>query len=134
MATMKLFKCHRCKQDDGRFYKDAPVCPRCSLSADDEKMGRLIQRLVLTHFDPPTDVPGIGINVRACEPTKSILADDRAGGIPNPWHAGTGDVTVVNCPACMASEAYRIALAKLDDDDAAPTRAAMARVQELVHA
>lgn len=110
-----------------------PTCPQCGLTADDPKFGHKIIRLVIVHFDPPTDFPGIGQQHRACDPNKPIQAPDGPGGVPNPWHAGTGDPKVVNCPACMQTESYKAVLATAEDEDAPnSTAAAMGRIENSV--
>lgn len=130
MPTLKYYKCHRptCqKKDQGRFWQaaspsDPPKCPQCGLTTADPKFGEKIQRLVITHFDPPTEFPGLGWNHRACDKEKSICAEEGPNGVPNPWHAGTGIVGVVTCPACKETPEYKAALGVVEDDDDTPKR------------
>ncbi len=133
MATTKYYRCHNptcAPKDQGKFRSTAPVCPQCRISADDPKFGRLIVRLVFVHFDPPTHVPGIGQNVRACDPTKPIQAPDGPNGLPNPWHAGTGVPAAVTCQACQETPEYKAALAAEDDEDGPDlAKAAFERIQ-----
>lgn len=85
----------------------------------------------------------MGMNTRACEPTREIYAPDGPGGVPNPWHLATGSIAQVNCLVCMATEAYRVAKEAIDDDEPAQrkdddepvltssTKAALNRIQEV---
>lgn len=124
----------------GQFWATYPKCPKCELDAKDLKFGDKIQRLVIVHYDPPTEFPGVGENVRACERTRIIQAEDTPGGIPNPWHAGTGSVKDVNCDACMATPEYQHGLEIINDDEpvgdtvvlSSGTQAALNRLQPLV--
>lgn len=119
----KLFRCHRMKcqsLDNGRFesVEMFPACPQCGLSRKDEKFGDQIQRLVVVHFDPPTEFPGRGERIRACDPEKGIQAEaGQNGSMPNPWHAGTGTVQVVNCPDCKETPIYRYAVEQMENED-----------------
>ena len=124
MPTLKYYKCHRpsCqRKEKGNFWSEIPTCPQCQLSAKDEKFGHLLQRLVIVHFDPPTDFLGLGHHVRACKTETAIQAPDGGGGIPNPWHAGTGVATHVNCQACRQTEAWQRAMEIIDHDEPADT-------------
>jgi rubredoxin len=119
MATMKLFKCmnDEClRQDQGRFYRDTWVCPRCGISMEDPKFGRLILRMVLIHYDPPTKYRGIHHGYRACDHAMPICVSLRLeDGSPNPYQAGTAVPSAVTCPECMKSEEYLTAMLLLDD-------------------
>lgn len=130
MATNKLFRCMnpRCQEKDlamGRFWSVEPVCPQCGIEAKDQKFGHLIVRLSVVHLDPPTDIPGIGWNVRACDETKIIQVSEGASGIPNPYHIGSGNVNAVNCPECKNTSAYKAALAVESNEDGPSHREAM---------
>lgn len=120
MATLKFYRCGRpscMTKEKGQFWSETPICPQCKLEANDPKFGHKIIRLTILHLDPPTDFPGIGKSHRACDVTKSIQAPDGPGGVPNPYHAGTGVVSMVNCPACKLTQAYKDAVAMIDDED-----------------
>lgn len=142
MATRKLYKCHRptCQaKNHGQFWQEAdrenpPVCPQCNLSALDPKFGDKIQRLVVVHFDPPSEFPGTGLQVRACDPKMPIQAQVVNPKLPS-WHAGTGNPKTVNCDLCKATDAYKAAAID-DDGDAvekvnAATKAAFERLEPL---
>ena len=106
MATLKYFRCHNpacAKRDQGKFSSEQPVCPQCGISAADEKLGRVIQRMALVHFDPPTGIPAIGENLRACDRAKIIQVQEMPNGDEERIEAflrGHG-VTVVELDGCM---------------------------------
>jgi len=60
--------------------------------------------------------PGYGMGYRACDPTKSIQVTEGPGGVPNPWHAGTGTLDAVTCPECMETEEFTKLKALLEAD------------------
>jgi hypothetical protein len=118
-------KCYRptCQQSPSRgewfTENDLDGCPQCGLTRKHEKYGFAIQRLVIIHFDPPSEMPEVGMNYRACDHTKGVQAPDHAhGDRPNPYHIATGNANVVNCPKCKLTEEFRIAMEVLQDDDA----------------
>ena len=133
--AIKRYKCGnpKCQAlNQGVFLAEKPTCPQCLKSMDDPKFGRMIIRQPFIHFDPPSEIEGIGEGHRACDSDKCIQAETTPGGMPNPWHAGTGNVTVVNCPACMATDAYKAALKRAEEeDDDGLTNAALARLEPL---
>ena len=142
LAKKKFFRClnPKCLQVEmGQFWSDASeknpaVCPQCGIvGKQGTKFGHMIQRLTVVHFDPPTEIPGIGQNVRACETSRAIQADEMPNGIPNPYHAGTGSVQQVNCPECMATTAYIDACMThdLSEEGVDTTRHALGRLDEL---
>ena len=100
----------------GRFWTEASesnpaVCPQCGIvGKQGTKFGHLIQRLSIVHFDPPTDIPGVGWNVRACDRTKGVQAFEGQDGIPNAHNVGSGYVVAVNCLECMKTEEYKKAV------------------------
>jgi hypothetical protein len=119
MATRKLFRCNnpKCQAvNKGKFQSEKPECPQCKIGADHPKFGSLILRLVMVHYDPPSEMPGISQWVRACDKSKSIAVQD-GGGVPNPWHAGTGLIQAVTCPECMATAEFKASLAQCEDED-----------------
>jgi hypothetical protein len=124
MATLKQYICSHPKclvKDGGKFSGEftpkKAVCPRCGTREDDEKFGCAIQRLTVIHFDPPTHMPGIGQNHRACDPAVGIKAQLLSNSLmPNPWHAGTGDINVVTCEKCKATPEYQQAMQRQDDE------------------
>lgn len=132
---LKMFRCLNptcCTlKDQGIFHAEYPKCPRCQTDAADPKFGRLIVRLTLVHFDPPTHVPGIGKNYRACDPTVDIQAAQGGNGMPNPFHAGTGTPAAVTCPACKESAEFKAALATEEEDAPQAAKAAMDRLQAI---
>lgn len=136
MATMKKFRCGspKCQQTDGGiFNSEQGICPQCGLNEKCPKFGRMIHRLVMIHYDPPTEFPGVGHNHRACDPTKAIQAQEWQGGIPNPWNIGTGDVMSVTCDACKQTPEYKAGLeiAESEDGPSNNTAAAMNRLQSV---
>ncbi len=124
MANLKFYQCHnpRCQaKDKGKFLSNRPpqkaICPQCGIQEADPKFGKVIQRLVLVHFDPPTDIPSIGQSIRACQREKIIQAEELPNGTPNPWHAGTGCFEAVTCPACKETIEYKAAQASAEDEE-----------------
>lgn len=105
---MRLFRCVNPKCREGiqhghDFTAEGPVatCPKCGVKSNDPKFGHIIVPLVVIHFNPPSGVvEGIGAGFAACEPTVPI-AGLRATGVPS----------VVNCPKCIETEAYKKAFA-----------------------
>lgn len=120
MATLKLFRCTRpscTTKDMGRFQSLGWECPQCGLSIKDPKLGHKIIRLTVIHFDPPSEWPGVGLNVRACNKAMPIQAPEGPNGVPNPWHAGTGDPRQVSCPDCLLTDEYKKALLTSEDEE-----------------
>ena len=123
--TMKMFRCmnRKCqgvKHPDlgpGGFMAETPLCPQCKIEANHPRFGLLIQRLVMIHYNPDSEVPGFGLGHRACDPSKEITAQLDGNGIPAPWHAGTGNPFVVNCPECKKTTAHMATVARLSDED-----------------
>lgn len=119
----KLFRCRnpKCKVNGKPldFASEQPVCPHCKIEAKDERFGRFILRRVKVHYDPQSGVPGYGANVRACDPNVSICATFGPTGVPEPWHAGTGDLGQVSCPECLASAAFAADKKAMEDEAAA---------------
>ena len=141
-TAKKLFRCMnpKCQALNlamGRFWAEASetnpaVCPQCKIVGKaNTKFGHLIVRLTIVHFDPPSEIPGIGLNVRACDQDKIIQVSEGGNGIPNHYHVGSGSVRAVNCPACQASEAYQQVL-RIEQDEDAPSQAeaAFERIKE----
>lgn len=97
----------------------------------DPKLGAQIQRLVIVHFDPPTEVVGRGENIRACEPSKPIACGLMGDGQPNPFSCGTGSVGAVTCPECKETPVYRYAV-ELSESEECPNylAGAFSRLQE----
>ena len=136
MPTLKLFtctnpRCHENGQDFGFSSTDAePPCPKCGVAYTDPR--KIVRRLVMIHFDPPSDVPGFGCGHRACDPKVHIAIGGGPNGdqdwLPNPYHAGTGDPMRVTCPACRASDAWKTALAEAYEEGPG-MRVAMARLR-----
>ena len=135
--AIKRYKCGnpKCQAlNQGVFLAEKPTCPQCLKSMDDPKFGRMIIRQPFIHFDPPSEIEGIGEGHRACDHDKGIGAE-MVNGQPNPWHAGTGVATIVNCPACMTTDEYKTALAAMEEKDGdGLTAAAMARLEPLKRA
>lgn len=135
--AIKMFRCAnpKCrKANKGTFFAEIPKCPQCGIEANDPKYGRLIGRCALVHFDPPSPVPGIGLNVRACDPAKVITVASTNERKPS-WHAGTGNPKGVTCPQCKETRAYQAAIAGLDDElppTETLTAAAASRIEPLL--
>lgn len=123
----KLWRCmnQKCQATgDNRFSADQGVCPKCGLTEKHPKFGHVVQRLPKIHFDPPSEVAGYGKTVRACDETQPIQAALLPGGIPTPWHQGTGNVYAVTCPECKETLAFKEAMAFAEDDEDDKTTAA----------
>lgn len=100
-----FFRCQNanCSEDrHGRlifdFEANEPVCPKCGCDARDPRYADTVIQLEVIHFDPPDErLAGKGKNILACNPRRRVGATVRA----------SGDPTVVNCPACKATDAYQ---------------------------
>lgn len=103
-----LFRCLNPKcadRDDGKPGHDfeaklekgkpVPVCDKCGLDGRQPKFMRFIVQLVAIHFDPPTGLPGVGLNVCICDgrPLHKLKAGQEGA---------TGDPEGVTCPKCLA--------------------------------
>ncbi len=88
-----------------------PTCPKCGIKGDHPLFGHKLQQLTRTHFNPPSHVPGVSLDVRACNPAKSIQVGGGAlaNGLPNAFHNGTRVTSAVNCPECRATKAFESA-------------------------
>lgn len=136
--AMRRYRCSnpQCQAaNQGVFLAEVSLekatCPQCKKCGGDPKFGRLIARQPFIHFDPPSEVEGFGEGFRACDPATSITAQMHASGMPNPWHAGTGVISVVNCPACMETEAYKKALKQAEENEGdGLTKTAMQRLEK----
>ena|SRR5579872_813795 len=102
---MPTFRCHnpKCSTDPhGKlgFDFEAPVsaivCPKCG-AGKTARSAALITKLAVIHFDPPTDIHGIGQNFAVCNPEKPIGKGMR----------GTGVHDAVTCQACRATELFQ---------------------------
>src|SRR5262249_7695922 len=96
--AMPLYRCLNpaCPSPAREFTADAPVCPGCKVDARVPKFRAVVVPLVTIHFDPPSAVPGIGLNVLACRPDQPV----------NRFRA-SGSARAVNCPACKRTEAWK---------------------------
>jgi ssDNA-binding Zn-finger/Zn-ribbon topoisomerase 1 len=105
--------------EKGRFMAELGTCPQCGANEDDPKRGRLIHRLVMVHYDPPSEVPGFGQGVRACNKKVIIqVLPNPGGGMPKkPWQAGTGNVYAVTCPDCKETEEWKRGKLEADCED-----------------
>lgn len=105
MRFWKCFKCENETADDdtikmsspGDFEADEPVCPRCKIDGKDPRFRGVIAARVVTHFDPPTIIPGRGERFLACDPKMAV----GMGGM-----SATGDYRLVTCPACKSSDKW----------------------------
>jgi hypothetical protein len=91
------------------FVSDKPVCDRCGTDQNHPRFGRYIHTLKVIHFDPPSHIDGEGMGFLACDPKRALL-NARA----------TADPTVVNCPLCLDTDAWRTANKQrgvLEEDD-----------------
>lgn len=98
---MNLWICFNC-HDPAKgipgypFEGEHPVCPACTLDGRTGDGVRLVVPRVAIHFDPPhAVVRGRGSNLAACD------------GKPIMGRMGTGEPSVVTCPACKATDAFR---------------------------
>lgn len=115
---MPMFRCYnqKCSTDKhGRlgFDFEAPVsaivCPKCG-AGKTARTAQLIVKLACIHFDPPTDIYGIGENSIACNPEKHVGRDARASGAHD----------AVTCKACRATRVFQDSYAAsrpLEDGD-----------------
>jgi predicted nucleic-acid-binding Zn-ribbon protein len=105
---MGLWRCQnlKCTEDaSGRlafdFVADKGECPKCG-SYIKRKPSSVIKRECI-HFDEPTDLVvdnfQRGRNESACDPGKPFKG------------MATGDPSCVTCPACMATELWKRAIA-----------------------
>ncbi len=100
MSVQRLWKCYACSASGHDFQAAQPVCPNCGHDGSDPKdrMAHLIAPRVVLHFNPPKKWPlMIGTGLTACTKQKVGTAGIRA----------TGEVAVVNCPACQATKEYK---------------------------
>jgi len=128
---VKSFRCTNPKcqaKSEGKFLSEKPTCPQCKIGAEHERFGNLIVRLVEVHFDPPSEVPGFGLGVRACDRSKPIQAEMGGNGMPNPFHAGTGVLRAVTCEKCKKSAAFLNAMMSEEDDARGVAEAAFSRL------
>lgn len=99
---MPLFRCNSC-QPPRVFEADRPTCAECELDpAKDARHGRFFDQLLIIHYDPPTNVKGIGQNVAACNPKVKVGRQGRHTTADR----FTGDKSAVTCPRCKATEVY----------------------------
>lgn len=92
---MPLFRCLNCSRE---FDAARPSCSACGLDpATNPRHTDLFVPLLLHHFDPPTNVPGIGKGHAACDPAIKC---------GRPGMMFTGEPGAVNCPKCKATEAF----------------------------
>lgn len=99
---MGLYRCTHCTPPR-TFEADRPVCEVCNL--DPKKNPRhagFIDALLIIHFDPPSNVRGIGLNAAACNPKKKV---GQLGSGPTAERL-TGEKAAVTCPACKATAAF----------------------------
>lgn len=99
--ALHLYRCVNSACKTTEFTAPAAICPTCA--AD----GPLVHQLAIIHFDPPSRYPHRGLGHCACDP-KTHIGRKR----------GTGEHSVVNCPACKATKAYRESLPEYDGAEA----------------
>jgi hypothetical protein len=114
----KRYRCTNCQAigtdaNGFEFETEAPtapktgvVCPKCSCDSNHPRQRQLITEVVIFHFDPPTNVVGVGRNTIACQPTISITQQ----GI-----RATGDYRIVSCDKCKETKEYVDAVARVQD-------------------
>jgi len=97
-----LWQCHNCIDEHGKpgrdFEADKPVCPECKLDStlpEYAQFGLIVKRETI-HLDPPHKIlKGKGSGKRACD------------GKPAQGAMFTGVAAIVNCPACLRTDAFR---------------------------
>jgi len=106
MAT--LYRClnPKCADDpSGKlghdFTADVPVCDKCGVDGRDPRFARVVHRLVVLHYDPPSPVEGIGLGHRACDPSKTSRASSDG------MQMATGDPESVNCAKCRETGVWK---------------------------
>src|SRR5689334_1163052 len=117
---MKLWKCYNpsCCDKPGvpghDFAAELPVCDACGTDARVPRFANLIVRRVVIHFEPPSHVEGMGAGHLACQPK----ADPQK-------YRRTGSAIDVNCPVCVATDAWRQAekVAQMSPDHDVPLSA-----------
>jgi hypothetical protein len=92
------YRCENPRCKTTTFQADRPVCPTCRTDGSDLRFANYIVELATIHFNPPTHIDAVRLNHRACD----------GGAIAG--FVVTNEPRVVNCPACMATEAYRRAV------------------------
>ena len=123
---LRLWSCHRCSAEtppsgpeiqahkgfsftaEKPADKAAPVCPKCGLDGGDPDLAGWIAPLVVTHFEAPhpAGVPNRGCGKVACSGQNPRTARVQV----------TGEPRLVLCPACRATDAYKRAMAALEND------------------
>lgn len=100
---MKPYRCQNeaCSTDDhGRlifdFWAEQPVCPKCGADGREGKFRHIVIALSLVHFDPPSQVRGVGQRTKACDSLHY------ANG-----QVATGNPNSVTCPVCKATDVYQ---------------------------
>lgn len=72
-------------------------CPKCNIASTDPRLGRLITPLQIVHYEPPSEVDGIGAGHLAC----------KRGETPLKGSVRSGEPSVVNCPYCKSTDAWK---------------------------
>ena len=95
---MRRWRCSQCNHDFKTERNEAAtVCPKCKIdTAAHPRFKTVLVECKTLHFDPPTQVAGIGLNRPACKPAAKI-----ASGFGSDM--GTGEPSMVNCEACRAT-------------------------------
>lgn len=106
---LRPYRCQngRCSADPhGRaiydFWAAEPVCPKCGCDGRRPRTAHVVIPLVVLHFVPPLEkVEGMGTGYLACDPSVRVGAGNTRA---------TGDPTVVTCPGCKQTDAFKAAL------------------------
>ena len=101
-AVKRRYKCWNCLDDrqmPGREFEAVlPVCPTCTLDGRTPDGKGVLLEIPFFHFAPPHPVlKGKGTGKRAC--------DGKPTGTDR--QPCTGEPSVVTCPACLKTDAYR---------------------------
>lgn len=101
---MRRWRCSQCNHEFKTERNEAAaVCPGCRLdTAAHPRFKNVLVECKTIHFDPPTQVQGIGLNRPACKPAAKICS-----GFGN--DLGSGDPTSVNCEACRETPEWHLA-------------------------
>lgn len=115
----RLWHCFNCSTD---FQDARDLCPKCGADGKDPRAGGVIAPRVVIHFDPPHAIlKNRGLGSYACDATVKVGQNGTRA---------TGDPSVVNCPVCRDSAAWKAAIEDLTNPPA--YRVPVAKVAEPV--
>ncbi len=99
----RFWHCFNCSTD---FAAVRDLCPKCGADGKDPKAGGCIAPRTVIHLDPPhATLRNRGTGAHACDPTVQVGTQGMRA---------SGEITAVNCPACLASKAGQELQGNLD--------------------